>query len=75
VHDADRIPVGDSGDLSGRAWQLIDGESVVMAPGSKTHAAIQGHIRAADGVLSLACVAFSDRWAALYRTTSLAPQT
>ena len=34
----------DSGDLSGRAWQLIDGEPVAMAPGSETHAAIQSEL-------------------------------
>lgn len=34
----------DPGDRSGRAWQLIDGEPVAMAPGSETHAAIQSEI-------------------------------
>jgi hypothetical protein len=34
----------DSGDSSGRAWQLIDGEPVAMAPGSETHGAIQGEL-------------------------------
>jgi Uma2 family endonuclease len=34
----------DSGDPSGRAWQLIDGEPVAMAPGSETHGAIQGEL-------------------------------
>ena len=30
------------GDASGRTWQLIDGDPVAMAPGSESHAAIQG---------------------------------
>ena len=34
----------DSGDASGRGWQLIDGEPVAMAPGSETHGAIQGEL-------------------------------
>jgi hypothetical protein len=34
----------DSGDPSGRAWQLIDGEPLAMAPGSETHGAIQGEL-------------------------------
>jgi Uma2 family endonuclease len=34
----------DTGDPSGRAWQLIDGEPVAMAPGSETHGAIQGEL-------------------------------
>ena len=29
---------------SGAAWQLVDGEPVAMAPGSETHAALQGEI-------------------------------
>jgi Uma2 family endonuclease len=36
----------DPADPSGRAWQLIDGEPVAMAPGSETHAALQGEIGA-----------------------------
>jgi Uma2 family endonuclease len=31
-------------DPSGRPWQLVDGEPVAMAPGSETHAALQGEI-------------------------------
>jgi Uma2 family endonuclease len=31
-------------DPSGRRWQLVDGEPVAMAPGSETHAALQGEI-------------------------------
>jgi Uma2 family endonuclease len=31
----------DSGDATGRAWQLIDGEPVAMAPASQPHGAIQ----------------------------------
>ncbi len=34
----------DSGDRSGRHWQLIDGEPVAMAPGSENHGALQGEI-------------------------------
>jgi Uma2 family endonuclease len=34
----------DAADSSGSAWQLIDGEPVAMAPGSETHAALQGEI-------------------------------
>jgi len=34
----------DSGDASGGAWQLIDGEPVAMAPGSETHGAIQSEL-------------------------------
>jgi len=34
----------DAGDLSGVPYQLIDGEPVAMAPGSETHAALQGEI-------------------------------
>ena len=34
------------GDRTGGTWQLIDGEPVAMAPGSETHAAIQGEITA-----------------------------
>ena len=36
----------DPADPSGRTWQLIDGEPVAMAPGSETHAALQGEIGA-----------------------------
>jgi Uma2 family endonuclease len=31
-------------DPSGRRWQLVDGEPVAMAPGSESHAALQGEI-------------------------------
>jgi Uma2 family endonuclease len=34
----------DAADPSGVSWQLVDGEPVVMAPGSETHAALQGEI-------------------------------
>jgi Uma2 family endonuclease len=34
----------DAADQSGVGWQLIDGEPVAMAPGSETHAALQGEI-------------------------------
>jgi Uma2 family endonuclease len=34
----------DPEDPSGRPWQLIDGEPTAMAPGSETHAALQGEI-------------------------------
>jgi Uma2 family endonuclease len=34
----------DPADPSGRTWQLIDGEPAAMAPGSETHAALQGEI-------------------------------
>jgi Uma2 family endonuclease len=34
----------DAGDSSGLPWQLVDGEPVAMAPGSETHAALQGEI-------------------------------
>jgi Uma2 family endonuclease len=36
----------DTEDPSGCPWQLIDGEPVAMAPGSETHAALQGEIGA-----------------------------
>ena len=34
----------DSGDVSGRLWQLVDGSPVAMAPASQTHGAIQSEI-------------------------------
>jgi Uma2 family endonuclease len=34
----------DSGDRSGRLWELVDGEPVAMAPGSENHGALQGEI-------------------------------
>jgi Uma2 family endonuclease len=36
----------DSGDRSGRSWQLIDGEPMAMAPGSDAHASLQAEIAA-----------------------------
>ena len=40
----DEFLAWDSGDRSGRTWQLIDGEPVAMAPGSDAHGAIQSEI-------------------------------
>lgn len=40
----DEFLVWDSGDRSGRCWQLIDGEPVAMAPASENHGALQGEI-------------------------------
>ena len=40
----DEFVVWDSGDRSGRLWQLVDGEPIAMAPGSVNHGAIQGEI-------------------------------
>ena len=34
----------DGADPTGTPWQLVDGEPVAMAPGSETHAALQGEI-------------------------------
>ena len=34
----------DSGDRSGRLWQLVDGEPVAMAPASENHGAIQSEL-------------------------------
>src|SRR4249919_758686 len=42
----DEFLAWDSGDRSGRPWQLIDGEPVAMAPGSDAHGAIQSEIGA-----------------------------
>jgi Uma2 family endonuclease len=36
----------DAADPSGVPWQLVDGEPVAMAPGSETHAALQGEVGA-----------------------------
>jgi Uma2 family endonuclease len=36
--------VWDSGDRSGRRWQLVDGEPVAMAPASENHGAIQAEL-------------------------------
>jgi Uma2 family endonuclease len=40
----DEFLVWNSGDRSGRLWQLVDGEPVAMAPGSQNHGALQGEI-------------------------------
>ena len=40
----DEFLVWDSGDQSGRRWQLIDGEAVAMAPASENRGALQGEI-------------------------------
>ena len=40
----DEFLVWDSGDRSGRLWQLVDGEPVAMAPASQTHGALLGEI-------------------------------
>ncbi len=40
----DEFLVWDSDDLTGRRWQLIDGEPVLMAPAADAHARIQGEI-------------------------------
>jgi len=42
----DEFLVWDSGDRSGRRWQLIDGEPVAMAPASENHGALQGELAA-----------------------------
>jgi Uma2 family endonuclease len=40
----DEFLVWDPDEPSGRAWQLIDGEPVAMAPASENHGAIQGRV-------------------------------
>ena len=40
----DEFLVWDSGDRSGRLWQLVDGEPVAMAPASQNHGALQTEI-------------------------------
>ena len=40
----DEFLVWDSGDRSGRRWQLVDGEPVAMAPASQNHGAIQSEL-------------------------------
>jgi Uma2 family endonuclease len=40
----DEFLVWDTGDLTGRRWQLIDGEPVLMAPASEVHGAIQNEL-------------------------------
>jgi Uma2 family endonuclease len=40
----DEFLLWDSGDLTGRRWQLIDGEPVLMAPASDAHGSIQNEL-------------------------------
>ena len=40
----DEFLVWDSGDVTGRRWQLIDGEPVLMAPAADAHARIQAEL-------------------------------
>ena len=40
----DEFLVWDSGDRSGRRWQLVDGVPVAIAPASENHGAIQGEL-------------------------------
>jgi Uma2 family endonuclease len=40
----DEFLVWDSGDVTGRRWQLIDGEPVLMAPAAEPHGAIQSEL-------------------------------
>jgi Uma2 family endonuclease len=40
----DEFLAWDSGDYSGRRWQLVDGEPVAMAPASDNHAMIQAEL-------------------------------
>lgn len=40
----DEFLVWDAGDLTGRRWQLIDGEPVLMAPAAEIHGAIQAEL-------------------------------
>jgi Uma2 family endonuclease len=40
----DEFLVWDTDDLTGRRWQLIDGEPVLMAPASEVHGAIQNEL-------------------------------
>ncbi|HET9019293.1 MAG TPA: Uma2 family endonuclease [Acetobacteraceae bacterium] len=40
----DEFLVWDSGDHSGRRWQLVDGEPAAMAPASENHGAIQSEL-------------------------------
>src|SRR4051794_35151095 len=42
----DEFLVWDAGDVTGRHWQLIDGEPVLMAPAAERHGAIQAEIGA-----------------------------
>ena len=40
----DEFLVWDSGDVTGRRWQLIDGEPVLMAPAADVHGTIQAEL-------------------------------
>lgn len=40
----DEFLVWDSGDMTGRRWQLVDGEPVLMAPAADAHARIQAEL-------------------------------
>ena len=40
----DEFLAWDSGDRTGRRWQLVDGEPVAMAPASENHGAIQAEL-------------------------------
>jgi Uma2 family endonuclease len=40
----DEFLVWDAGDLTGRRWQLVDGEPVLMAPAAEAHGAIQAEL-------------------------------
>jgi Uma2 family endonuclease len=40
----DEFLAWDSGDLTGRRWQLVDGEPVLMAPATDAHGAIQNEL-------------------------------
>jgi Uma2 family endonuclease len=42
----DEFLAWDSGDLTGRRWQLEDGEPVLMAPAAEVHGAIQAEMAA-----------------------------
>lgn len=42
----DEFLAWDSGDHTGRRWQLVDGEPVAMAPGSDNHSMIQAELAA-----------------------------
>lgn len=40
----DEFLVWDAGDITGRRWQLIDGEPVLMAPAAEVHGAVQNEL-------------------------------
>lgn len=46
----------DSGDYSGRRWQLVDGEPVAMAPARQNHGAIQSELARLLGNHLIKCV-------------------